>query len=82
MESQKEMLKLLRSETGENVRDNTVEETESETRNFYTPTKTVLINSTQKNDPCSSRNNELRTIEVSPASSELRYELDKNQMVF
>ena len=29
LESQKAMLKLLRSETGENVRDNTVEETES-----------------------------------------------------
>ena len=56
LESQKEMLKLLSSEKGENVRDNTVEETESETRNFYTPTKIVRINSTQNNDPCSSRN--------------------------
>ena len=56
LESQKEMLKLLRSETGENVRNNSVEETESETRNFYTPTKIVRIKSTQNNDPCSGRN--------------------------
>ena len=34
LESQKEMLKLLRPGTGENVRDSTVEETENETRNF------------------------------------------------
>ena len=56
LESQKEMLKLLRLGTGENVRDSTVEETENETRNFYTPTKIVRINSTQNNDPDSSRN--------------------------
>ena len=37
------MLELLRSETGENERDNIVEETESETRNFYTPTKIVRL---------------------------------------
>ena len=45
------MLKLLRSETGENVRNNTVDETENETRSFHTPTKIVRINSTQNNDP-------------------------------
>ena len=50
-ESQREMLKLLRSETGENVRNNTVDETEKETRSFHTPTKIVRINSTQNNDP-------------------------------
>ena len=39
MESQKEMLKLLRSETEENVRNSTIDETENETRSFHTPTK-------------------------------------------
>ena len=50
-ESQRETLKLLRSETGENVRNNTVDETEKETRSFHTPTKIVRINSTQNNEP-------------------------------
>ena len=50
IESQKEMLKLLKPETRENARDNFDEETENETRSFYTPTKSVRINSTQ-NDP-------------------------------
>ena len=50
LESQKEMLKLLRSETKENVRDQVSEELENETRNLYTPTKTVRINSTQNED--------------------------------
>ena len=50
IESHKEMLKLLKPETRENVRDNFDEEAENETRSFYTPTKTVRINSTQ-NDP-------------------------------
>ena len=52
-ESQKEMLRLLKPET----RENAEEETENETRSFYTPTKSVRISSTQNNDPCSSRNN-------------------------
>ena len=38
IQSQKEMLKLLKPETRENVRDNFNEETENETRNFNTPT--------------------------------------------
>ena len=49
IESQKEMLKLLKPETKENVRGNFDEETENETRSFYTPTKSVRINSTQNN---------------------------------
>ena len=56
LESQKEMLKLLRPETGKNVRDSIVEETENEARSFYTPTKVVRINSTQNNDTNVSRN--------------------------
>ena len=56
IESQKEMLELLKPKTRENVRDNFDEETENETRNFYTPTKSVRINSTQ-NDPNICRNN-------------------------
>ena len=47
IESQKEMLKLLKPETRENVRGNFDEETENENRGFYTPTKSVRINSTQ-----------------------------------
>ena len=50
IESQKEMLKLLKSERRENPRDNFDEKTENETRSIYTPTKSVRINSTQ-NDP-------------------------------
>ena len=50
IESQREMLKLLRSETGENVRNSTIDETENETRSFHTPTKTVRINSTSNHD--------------------------------
>ena len=55
VESQREMIRLLKPETRKNVREN-VEEKENETRSFYTPTKSVRINSTQNNDPCSSRN--------------------------
>ena len=56
VESQKEMLKLLKSEARKNVRNNVDDETENETRSFYTPTKTVRISFTQNNDSCSSRN--------------------------
>ena len=55
VESQKEMLKLLKPEIRGNTRENTEEEVEEETRNFYTPTKSVRISSTQ-NDPSISRN--------------------------
>ena len=53
-ESQREMLKLLRPETRENVE----EETENGTRTFHTPTKLVRISSTQ-NNLYTSRNNGL-----------------------
>ena len=56
VESQREMLRLLKPETRENVRENTEEETENETRSFYTPTKSVRTNSTQNNDTNISRN--------------------------
>ena len=56
LESQKEMLKLLRPETRENTRDHVSEELENETRSFYTPTKTVRINSAQNEDPNIIRN--------------------------
>ena len=48
------MMKLLRPETRENVE----EETENETRSFYTPTRSVRISSTQ-NDQNVSRNTQL-----------------------
>ena len=41
------MMKLLRPETRENARENVEEETENETSSFYTPTRSVRINSTQ-----------------------------------
>ena len=56
LESQKEMLKLLRPETGTNARDSMVEETKKEARKFYTPTKVVRITSTQNHDTNVSRN--------------------------
>ena len=55
IESQKEMMKLLRPETRENVRENVEEEVGNESTNFYTPTRSVRINSTQ-NDQDISRN--------------------------
>ena len=54
-ESQREMLKLLKPETRGSIRENTEEEVEEETRNFYTPTKSVRIGSTQ-NDSITCRN--------------------------
>ena len=56
IESQKEMLKLLRPKTGENVRENVDEEPENKTRTFYTPTKSVRINLTENDEPTVSRN--------------------------
>ena len=61
IESQKEMLKLLKPETRGNVRENTEEEVEEETRSFYTPTKSVRISSIQ-NDPIICRNSLQGTI--------------------
>ena len=59
VESQKEMLKLLKPETRGTIRENTEEEVEEETRNFYTPTKSVRISSTQ-NDSLACRNKEIQ----------------------
>ena len=56
VESQREMLRLPKPETRENVRENVEEETEDETRSFYNPKKLVRINSTQNNDTNVSRN--------------------------
>ena len=54
-ESQRELLKMLKTKTGEcgNEEDETT--LESGTRSFYTPTKSVRIKSTQNNDPSTSR---------------------------
>ena len=56
VESQKEMLKLLKPKTAGNVRENADEELENETRSFYTPKKSVRMNSTHNDDPSTSRN--------------------------
>ena len=55
VESQKELLKLLKPETRSNIRENSEEEVGEETMSFYTPTKSVRISSTQ-NDPIVCRN--------------------------
>ena len=65
-ESQREMLKLLKPETRESVRINIDDETENETRSFYTPTKSVRITSTQNNDANSSRNKHNLAFDVIP----------------
>ena len=48
-------MKLLKPETRENIRENVEEGLENETRNFYTPTRSVRISSTQ-NAPDINRN--------------------------
>ena len=55
-DSQKEILKMHKAKTNTNIREEPDEDTDNETRSFYTPTKSVRLNSTQNNDPCSSRN--------------------------
>ena len=54
-ESQREMLKLLKSKINGSVREDPEDDLENGTRNFYTPTKLVKINSTQNNDSNVSR---------------------------
>ena len=56
VESQKELIKLLKPKTGANIRENIEEETDNETRSFYTPTRSVRNNSTQNDNPNASRN--------------------------
>ena len=68
IESQKEMLKLLKPETRGTIRENTEEEVEEETRSFYTPTKSVRISSIQ-NDPIICRN----TLDEKKISSQRYY---------
>ena len=58
VESQKKVLRLLKRKT-ENVIEETEDDPENETRSFYTPTKSVRINSTHNNDPSTNRNNAL-----------------------
>ena len=47
VESQREILRLLKPETRENAKETVEEETENEAKSFYTPTKSVRINSTR-----------------------------------
>ena len=55
IKSQKEMVKPLKPETRQNIRENVEEGMENETRSFYTRTRSVRISSTQ-NDQDISRN--------------------------
>ena len=50
VESQRELLKLLKPKTEEYEENETT--LENETRSSYTSTKTVRITSTHDNDPC------------------------------
>ena len=54
--SQKDLLKLLKPKTKENVREQDEAILEGEPREFYTPTRTVRINSTQNDDMNINRN--------------------------
>ena len=58
------MLRFLKPQTRENVRENAEEETENEAWSFYTPTKSVRINSTQNNETNVSRNNKFSYFET------------------
>ena len=51
VESPRELLKLLTSETRKNMRENIEEELENDTRRFHTPMKSVRITPTQNDDP-------------------------------
>ena len=55
-ESQKELLKLLKSKSSESVREQEDNSLENEPREFYTPTRSVRISSTLNNDLNISRN--------------------------
>ena len=55
-ESQRELLQLLKTKTGECKTEEEETSLESEKGSFYTPIKSVRINSTQNNDPTISRN--------------------------
>ena len=55
-DTQKEILRPLKTKTNTNVREEPGEDTENETRSFFTPIKSVRMNSTQNTDPCSCRN--------------------------
>ena len=56
IESQRELLKLLKPKTGENTRGENEIILEVNSRSFHTPTRSVRINSTQNNDSDASRN--------------------------
>ena len=55
-DSPKEILRLLKPKTRENVREKVHEEPERETRKFYTSSKSVRTNSTHNDDPSTNRN--------------------------
>ena len=57
LESQKELLKLLKPKTGESIREEDENASEDESRSSYTPTRSMKINFKQINDPCTSGNN-------------------------
>ena len=56
LELQRELLKILKPETNKNVREQEKNTTENELREFYTPTRPVMINTTLNDDTNISRN--------------------------
>ena len=61
LESQRELLKLLKPKTREIVREEDENTLEDESKCFYSPTRSVRENSNQNNDPCRFRNKHGRT---------------------
>ena len=57
MESQRELVRMLKPKTKARENEENEQALQSESRNFYTPTTSVKINSTQISDPDISRNN-------------------------
>ena len=60
VESQRELLKLPKPKTGKKIGEGSETFLESESRSFYTPTKSVRIGNVQNNDTNLSRNRTLR----------------------
>ena len=57
LESQRELFKLLRPKTRENINEDSADRLEDETRTFYTSTRSLRNISTQKTEPCTSCEN-------------------------
>ena len=55
-------MKLLRLKTGVSTKEEDENDLENDTRSFYSPMKSVKMNSTYNHDPCTSRNIKMSTL--------------------